>query len=48
MEYIVEHFGTGFLQMIPGVALIALYASFLDRGGTLCEMVGCYLNGICG
>ncbi len=48
MEYIMEHYGTGFLQIVSGMALIALYVSFLERGGVLCEIVGLYMNGICG
>ncbi len=48
MEHIMEHYGTGLLQIVSGAALIALYVSFLERGGVLCEMVGWYMNGICG
>ncbi len=48
MEHIVEHYGTGFLQLISGVLLIALYFSFLNPGGVLSDIVGCYINGICG
>lgn len=48
MEEIAEHFGVGFLHLVSGVAMIAIFRQFLVSGGIIYEIVQQYLGGICG
>ena len=48
VEEIAEHFGVGFLHLVSGVAMIAIFRQFLVSGGIIYEIVQQYLGGICG
>lgn len=48
MDYIMEHYGTGFLQMISGSILIPMLFSFLENEGVIQQIVVGYMSGICG
>lgn len=48
MEQIVDYLGRGFLQMVAGAAVIAIFLLFLREGGVLYEIVQIYMNGIGG
>lgn len=48
MEFIMEHFGIGFLYLLAGSAMSAVLAVFLKQGGVIYEQVILFFRGICG
>lgn len=48
MEHVIEHFGVGFLQMISGAMMTALFFALLHHGGTISNIVAVFMGTICG
>lgn len=47
MEDIIKQYGVGFLEMISGVGVCALYKLMMQPGGAWYEMIQAYLSQIC-
>lgn len=43
-----EFFGQGYLWILSGTILLALFLSFLQEGGVINEIVQRFIHGICG
>ena len=48
MEEVMEQYGTGLLQMLGGLGVMALFWNMLQPGGAVQMLVQQYMNGICG
>lgn len=48
MDYVIEHFGVGFLQMISGAILTAMFFALLHHGGSISNIVAVFMGTICG
>lgn len=48
MEYIIEHYGLGLLELIGSAAIVGIYALFLYDGGMIYNAVCAFMQSICG
>lgn len=48
MEEIIEHYGSGLLQMLGGVAALTLWVKLFCEDGIFKQVCLQYMSGICG
>lgn len=48
MEFLVHHFGIGFLYLAASAILLGVLAGFLKHGGMIYELVCSFLRAVCG
>lgn len=48
MEEIMEHFGSGFLQLIGAVLFLGIFVLCIRSGGVLSNVVQAFMTGLCG